>query len=104
MSAADHDENFTSRLQKIQLNHFFLINNILSACVLMKSTAKSLYMSSIVSILAGCWTIVKFWKIGQPGVTCLPEESWGDSSHIKKYTDTSTIVSHLPQVSQGTSG
>ena len=41
--------------------------NISPACVLMKSTAKSLYMSSIVSILAGCWTIVKFWKIGQPG-------------------------------------
>ena len=54
--------------QKIPSNKFKVGDSEISpACVLMKSTAKSLYMSSIVSILAGCWTIVKFWKIGQPG-------------------------------------
>ena len=79
-------------------------SNILPACVLMKSTAKLLYISSIVSILAGCWTIEKFWKIGQPGLTCCPDGYRVDSTHIKKYTDISTIVSHLPQLSQGTAG
>ena len=58
----------TNILQKILSNKFKVGDSEISpACVLMKSTAKSLYMSSIVSILAGCWTIVKFWKIGQPG-------------------------------------